>query len=210
MKNKINNEKGFSVVEVLLALVVLAIIGVAGYFVAKHVDNKSASSGQNTSKVSNASSSTSKLFKLSSWGVQASYRSSLTLEWTQFAGTNGTEEAFTSSQLVSAAKSDPSSNGCGIDTDNLDGQVEQNAGGGAIVRGLPTDTYAFPDSNGNPQTIAQFFSQASGVNYIQVGQYYYYYAPNQGSCASGSVGTLQTQTENLVKSLIGSLHAIPN
>ena len=36
--NKSKNESGFSVIELLLVLVVLALIGVAAYFVAKHVD----------------------------------------------------------------------------------------------------------------------------------------------------------------------------
>lgn len=38
MKKLYSNVDGFSVVELLLVIVTLAIIGVAGYFVAKHID----------------------------------------------------------------------------------------------------------------------------------------------------------------------------
>jgi hypothetical protein len=40
MKKQHLNSNGFSTVELLLVIVTLAIIGVAGYFVAKHVDKK--------------------------------------------------------------------------------------------------------------------------------------------------------------------------
>ena len=50
------NSEGFSAVEFLLVIVTLAIIGVAGYFVAKHVDNKTP-----TPPKSSTSSSSSKI-----------------------------------------------------------------------------------------------------------------------------------------------------
>jgi Tfp pilus assembly major pilin PilA len=40
MRSTTHHEKGFSLIAVLLVIVVLAVIGVAGYFVAKHVDKK--------------------------------------------------------------------------------------------------------------------------------------------------------------------------
>jgi Tfp pilus assembly protein PilV len=50
--NKSKNESGFSVVELLLILVVLALIGVAAYFVAKHV-NTTNRSNTTTSSTAN-------------------------------------------------------------------------------------------------------------------------------------------------------------
>lgn len=57
MKSFNKNDLGFTVVEILLAILILAIIGVAGYIVAKHINNKTSSpatiSSKNTDKTSN-------------------------------------------------------------------------------------------------------------------------------------------------------------
>ena len=59
MNKTSKNETGFSVVDLLLVLVTLAVIGVAGYLVAKHVDNKNAAAGTNSStKLSTGKSAT--------------------------------------------------------------------------------------------------------------------------------------------------------
>lgn len=206
--NKIRKENGFSAVEGLLIVIIIAMIAGVGYYVwhANKTANDTLSSAnqvaQNSPAVkgtkkstSTAPSSNNSYFVVNEWGVRAPYSGSLHLSYT-FKHDTGTVTyvALSSSELNaegSTCASDPTY-------------------GGTIERYLSTDKML--DSSGQPlsQTAAQYAATANKSTYAYVGNYYYFYTKPQSVCGSSQAAqNVQTETESAFSNLVSKLQTVP-
>jgi hypothetical protein len=187
------NQRGFSVVEALLVIIVLLLIGFIGYYVwhSQHQANKTYSSAGKTAQSSpkKAAIDNSGMVVLKEWGVEAPYNGTLSLSYAIGEGTDATSASFSSSQLTSASP-------------------DCIGRGGAVARYSGSDDAS--NLGGNGQTVAQYASSADKSTYAHVGDYYYFFVHDQGACGDDPTTTssLQQQTNDAVKALVPKLKAI--
>lgn len=201
---------GFTAVEGLLVVLVVAVVGFGGYYVWNNQSKKDSNNSQSastssntTNKPSNKTSSTQYLI-IKEWGVRAKSNSAYTLKYV-IDSEHPNWAAFTSDELLAAGNLP----GCGISkSDDGAGNQIQNAGDGFIQRYKSDEQVQSGGGIDIGQTAKQS-AEADPSNWAHVGNYYYSYAHPQASCDDG-VDTVQTQSENAVKDLLNSLEVLPS
>jgi uncharacterized protein (UPF0333 family) len=186
------NTKGFAPLALVLIVLVAAVLVGGGAYV-YHQNRKAKPVSDVTSHTNTSSAQTTKstttpkqnYFAIKEWGVEAPYNGSQTFTYTISASNNGVGTAtFNSTQLTQAAQ---------VPSCTKDG------GGGKILRAQAGTTIYGPGS----QTLVQNLP-----NVKQVGNYYYWYEPNQDSESCGaSTNSLQSQLQTDVNALLNNLQA---
>lgn len=201
-----HSQKGFTLIEALLILAVLVIIGSSGYLFmngrSKHggttdstvsQSSQSKPSGNTAAKAPKSTNQAQTYVTIKEWGVRAPYNGNLTLT---YAAQTSHTMGFTATQLVA-----------------LNPECTPMYGG-AISRYAPNED-ASDEGNGS-LTAKQRADESGKGNYAYVGGYYYFFGHAQSLCPSddpkvdnAAVGTMQSQANDDVKNLLGSLEAIP-
>jgi hypothetical protein len=195
------NQAGFTVVEVLLTLIFIAIVVFIGVYIAHN--HKTDTTPPKTSTKSSTTSTTSSnpnkgYFVIKEWGLRAKYSGNLTLEYkiTPDTGTPSVLYArFSSTQL------------------DAQGATCKSSGdyGGIISRYLSTSDILSADGSDTGQTAAQFAPTQSSSTYSHVGNYYYFFSRPQGVCnAAQSAQNVQSQTVQAVEQLAPNLETEPS
>lgn len=161
-------QKGFSVIEALLIVFVVAALAITGLVVYQHHKSGSANSNaatsttqtntkpQNTSTTQPAQTTT-QYFTITEWGVRAPYSGPLNL---QYAANGSGSMAVSSSQLAAGGPAVCSAAG--------------NSDAGNIARYLPTDADLGPHMPVT-ETAQQYIAQNPTVPHATVGNYIYIY-----------------------------------
>lgn len=187
------NQKGFTALEAILIIVIIAVVGFAGWYVYK-ANNKKDDNKTTTSQQANNTDGSKqepakenkKTLSIKEWGVQAQYASDQNLVYR----INEAGSAFFSSTELKAQ------GGAGCS--------EENGGGGAIQRLKPTDgTYV----DGEGPTAEEAAKTSS--DFKKVGDYYYRFIHSQAACGDTTEKTAQAQqtVNDLVKSIVPTLKA---
>ena len=95
---------GFTIVEAIVVVAVVAVMGVTGWFVYQHnrpTDTKAAS-GSTPSNNQQTSTTPTTYFTINEWGVRAPYSGSLKLSYTLATDSTGNSSATFSSDQLSA------------------------------------------------------------------------------------------------------------
>jgi hypothetical protein len=197
-------QKGFALVEGLLISLIIAIIAGTGYYV-WHSKNQTDESLANTSDssqstVTSKKSSTAgpsvaqKYFTIKEWNVRSPYSGNLTLEYNlNESGSLPSTAVFSSTQL------DATSTGCASKTY-----------GGWIDQYLSSDGFKLEDGSSSGKTAAEYAATLDKADYAHVGDYYYFFRHAQAACSDSQASAdTETQTNDAVKALLGSLQAIP-
>lgn len=210
MSRKILNQKGFTAIEAILILVIIAVIGGTGYYVyhankktndtldaagkssqSSPAQRKTTTSKGSTSSAKTTSPATSQNYvTIKEWGVRAPYSGAYHLTYS-IKNDGGDEQfaTFTSAELASA-----------------DSQCA-SFGGGGISRLTAADTTT--EANGSDVSVAQA-ARDNPALYQRVGAYYYTFVHDNGACSEQqSTGSLQSQTNDAVKALVSKLEVIP-
>jgi prepilin-type N-terminal cleavage/methylation domain-containing protein len=189
MNNLNQNNKGFGVVELLMAVVIVALVATVGYMAYKNhqkpvVTPTTASTNKTTPKTATAQTATS-YFTIKEWGIRSPYSGSLTLSYV----IKDNKYAYFSSKQLTAADA------------NCVGR------GGAFSRYLPNDSI---NDGGSTETAAQS-AAAFPALYKLINGYYYSFSHDQAACSDNQSATdLQSQTNDAAKALISGLVAVPN
>lgn len=197
------NKKGFTAIEAMLAVVMVAIIAFVGYYVyhtqsqsnktlasATQVANSSPAKGSTKKVTTTTPTSTQKYFIINEWGIRAPYSGILTLQYG--AGANSNTFDVSSTQLDTGG---PSAT-CALNS----------AAAGYIQRYLPTDEIA------PSETIQSFVGQDFAASnsqapiYAKVNGYYYIYYPSTNSSCSNQ--QLLDETIAAFTTLVPKLQAV--
>lgn len=181
-----NNQKGFTVFEVVLVVIALVAIGFAGYFAHQSRQDKTdysinAPIKSKAVKSSGDQTSSQRYFTITEWGVRAPYSGFDTLTYKL-----GDNLATVMSQDLSEKYS-----GC------------QDYGAGLIRRLLPSEG-AYPDGSG--PSVEQYAAQNPGM-FTHVGNYYYEFQHDSAACVDNS-GEAQNQANSVVKSLVAQFEPV--
>jgi hypothetical protein len=219
MSHKKLNQKGFSAVEAILILVIVALVGGTGYFV--YHSNRSANATLNSAIKDNSSASNASIggkggaqaagaagdthqaktevYLIPEWKLAADVpapqgcqsASSCLYDYTIATDSQPVAAKFTSQDLIS------------LDKDNCSAD---NAPGGMIARALGTDPFYLSDGTQSDKTVAQTLVQGSNKPYKKIGDYYYWYVHAQAACSdSGKAQSLQNAAAAFVQSVIVNL-----
>jgi hypothetical protein len=202
-------QKGFSVVEGLLIVVIAGMLGGVGWYVwhsQKQVDktysqtaNGSAVPSKKIAETTTAPASSSVgYFVIKEWDVRAKYSGNLSLEYAQYK-TDANEISLSSSQLDSAG---------GLCKVNLS---TDPGFGGIIDRYKSTDKYIIKElAQDSGKTAAQYAATLKQGDYGHVGDYYYFYIAPQAACSESQSGQdVQTKTHEADLSIVSRLEAAP-
>jgi Tfp pilus assembly protein PilV len=172
------NEKGFSAVEILMAIVIVVLIGVVGWLVYNHHKTTTASNTAKTSTTptkANTSTSTSqkppqKYITISAWGVRVPYSGNDTLS---VSGQTCTENGDSNGDTVNlgcqvTVNSQNLTNSVGSCTAKVSGKV------GYFYRMGSNDNYGATNGSGYTP-VAQWAARNQG-QYTRIGSYYYAFA----------------------------------
>jgi len=210
-------QKGFTAIEAILIVIVLAILGGTGYYIysankkANSTYSSAAQASQSNAKFSakknpksaKNTSSTQQYFTIKEWAVKAPYTIGPPLLYT-FTKDAGPNVAYISTQ----------------DLANADTKCAQS-GGGDVERVAATEHYSDTDApadNSSP-TAQQYASTLNNADYGHVGNYYYFYRHPQGLCGSGNpsnpadssqenkIGDLMNQAIDQIKTLLPKFQA---
>lgn len=183
-------QKGFTVVEILLALLVAAAIGFGGYYV-WHTQHKNSTTSNSTpaksvstSSSSSSPASTQKYLTITQWGVRALYDGTDSFSYTIVSNGSAT---IISKELAQTY-------GC------------TESGAGVISRLAPADD---PNPAGDGTTTAQQSAAANPGVYGHVGNYYYAFYHNQSACSTSVTADAQNKANNVIKALVPKLEEIP-
>lgn len=168
MKRLTKNDRGFTVVEILLVLVTLAVIGVGGFYVAKHVNNKTASSTATESANNTPVSTPKEYLKITQLGIKiplASSNSDLGYTWNDI----NHSATIGSISLMQKAKSDDPVN-CTQSRASLTKGLYpvSRIVSKALADTMPL-TYLKPGQSGGPDKVVVIGDQK-----------YYWYQPHSG------------------------------
>jgi prepilin-type N-terminal cleavage/methylation domain-containing protein len=188
------NQSGFSVVEVSLVLLVVAVLAATGFVVYLRQQSSSAKGDVPTTSVQTTTqpTTTTTYFDIKEWGVRAPYSGSLKLTYRMSAGD---KSATFSADQLSALSS------------------ECAGRGGTIIRWAPTDKFSAGPPDAYTPTAEQAFAgkEPSAVPYAHIGNYYYTFAHDQAACGNIDTTTvIYSQTNNAVEALVANLQATPN
>ncbi|HWT55788.1 MAG TPA: hypothetical protein VN031_02005 [Candidatus Microsaccharimonas sp.] len=191
------SQSGFTIVETLLVLILLAILGFTGFYVynAQHDASKSldaasktvnsASTAQSQKKADSTSSQSNvKYLDIKEWGVKFPYTSTDTLSYVLHT------DAPTKFAAIVSANEATNFPGC------------STWGAGSIDRGFATDGYY-------DTTIADEYRQNPGA-FTKLGDYYYYYGHDQAACAqnpTAAAAEAQGSASDLVKAIVPKVQA---
>lgn len=202
-RNKNIMQQGFTVVEVLLVLIFLALVVFIGYYVhhsqqGKPVSAKTpAATTPRTTKAADSKSvaqgTNQKQLVITEWGVEIPYTSTDTLTYRMDTpGSQSVEVA--SANLARIYGGDCASFGSGI-----------------ISRSAGTDPY-YPDQGGDSSgTVAQAYVNGQGYQghpFVKVGNYYYNFSHDQGACADAESADAGNAANAFLLSILPSMHAI--
>lgn len=191
--------RGFTVVEILLVLIFLAIAGFSGYYVYHAQKTSSKITPQNSTQKTNTAASKSsvspnqKVLDIKEWGVKVNYTS---------ADDTLTYSIGKDSPSVATVISAKLARTYGCTTMGA-GQIGRYSG--------EQTTYATVGSD-NPTTVAAA-AAADPVNWIHVGNYYYRFAHDQALCPDKdgydvtTVQNAQNAANTFVAKLLPSLSA---
>lgn len=193
----VKNQRGFTALEAILIIVIVAVVGFAGWYVykandKKKDDNKTTTSQQQTNNTDGGNQepakNNTKTISLKEWGVQAEYMSDQTLVYKINEGIGSAY--FSSTELKAQGGA-----GCS----------EENGGGGLIQRLKPTDG---TDADGQGPTAEEAAKTSS--DFKKVGNYYYRFIHSQAACGDTTEKTAQAQqvVNDLVKSLVPTLKPV--
>jgi hypothetical protein len=195
------NESGFSIVELVMALVILALIGTVGWLVYNKDHKLTANPVAVTAKSAKSASvipAAPAYFTIKEWGVRAPYSGKADVVYSIFA--DDPSSAWLSSQQLAAI--DPN---C---------EVKPNSGNvGYVGRYLPTGD--IPTTDGHAETAQAFVTQdltdGSSLSYSKVGQYYYIYWTGQQGCTTNpAYDTTVNQVIGELGNLVKGFQAVPN
>jgi hypothetical protein len=164
-------QSGFSLVEGLLIILILAIIGFGGYYVwhTQKQTDKTLDTAVTTSQkaASNSQALAQKYLTIPEWGVKGAYQSDVDLTYKITSDDLGeTWAQISSKQLKEAAPQ------CD----------EQSQMGGIIVRVKEGVDLRGPAGQDTGQTVEQAISGGVLSEYSHVGSYYYYFEHPQAAC----------------------------
>lgn len=205
MSSKPLNQKGFTALETVLIIVVLAVIGGAGYYVYhQNHKTKTAQTQNSASKTDSTASSQAskpasktKYLSIKEWGVQAPVTNGDTLTYKFDSGSQAT--AMIISQKLSQ---------------NYDCKT-YGAGGISRYKGTdPASDSGLTAKSG--QTVAQY-AQTASLTYKHLGDYYYFFDHDQAACGNITAGTnnptdgedAQQAANAYTESLVTELQPIP-
>ncbi|MEI8187549.1 MAG: hypothetical protein WCG30_01215 [Candidatus Saccharibacteria bacterium] len=184
MKNINKNEKGSSIIELVVVLVVVLAISVVGYGIyrSQHKTTTTNTPSAVTSAPKNTVSKKGAL-GITEWKVILDYiNTDATLSYS-ISSQNGNEAIISSSQLVAAFPACSTSA-----TDSI--------GVGSIMRGKPGDIFS-----GN-QTFQQYLSaNKSGSLASTLGGYVYIYQSASKPCSGSATNMIQMNAETAAKSI---------
>ena len=202
MKN--NNQSGFSLIEGLIVILIVAIVGATGTFVyyknnyqpAGYANQQSRNkpTAQPIKKISQQSVKNLKYLSITQWGVSAAYTSQDTLSYE--ISPKDSNLAFITSKYMS------DNYGCTLSS-AINGSA---SGAGGIGRYIATASADIMTPA--PETWSQLAIQ-DPTDYKQIGQYVYGFSHDQASCGNSTSSTTDPygNPENLTNSLIVILQA---
>ena len=186
------NESGFSVVEVVLVLVVIALIGTVGWLVYRNTTT--AYTKSITKKIPTTSptkTSNIKYLTITQWGIKAPYTSSDTLSYV-INSNNPTLATIISKYMK--------------DTYGCTGTNNLPSGAGSISEYNANDTAQVMSTT--PETYAQLALQEP-ADYKQIGTYVYGFNHDQAACSnqalSGSPGGMSSVNADILPAPDGKL-----
>ena len=192
MKKLKRNELGFSLIEGLLIILILAVISFGGYYVYR-TQHKSSVASTISTKTTTPPTTKTKYLTITQWGIRAPYVSSDTLSY----ALNNEEGAIIISENMS------NNYGC-TGTNNLP------AGAGLISRNLATATLGVGTT---PTSTYTQLASSDPKEYKLIGNYVYGFGHDQAACQANTTTSgeaAQTTTENLTESLIPKLETVPS
>lgn len=198
------NQHGFTAIEALIIVLVVALIGCVVYIVQDRISNKDdqkqSQSSVSTQGETNKEHATQEIkkgqpFVIKEWDVSAQLPESLTkgttLQYKVESDQGLSFAGFTSQQLVSIDKDN-----CGAD----------NKPAGAILRAKATDPYLSATGEETGQTVQEALTEDSTKQ--KIGEYYYWYQSSQASCSDKSGADMQqSEAAQVVHSVIKNLKA---
>jgi len=188
-------QSGFSVLEALIIILVIAVLAGTSYVAYQRLKNVRAKNSASTSQSQATpplAQTTTQYFTIKEWGVRAPYAGSLKLSYT--ISSEGKSARFSSDQLT-------------ILSSDCMGR------GGWIERWASTDKVSEGPPDANTPTAEQAFAgkDPAAVPYAHIGNYYYTFHHDQAACGDlNTTAALQSQTNDAVKALVPNLQAIPN
>ena len=196
-------QSGFSIIEVSLVILVVAVLSATGFVVYQHHKPSSAKNSAATSSnqpteqpqgttTTQSAQTTRQYLTIKEWGVRVPYSGSLKLSYTM--SLESRTATFSSDQLT-ALSSD-----C----------VGRS---GLIIRWASTDQVSEGPPDANTPTAANAFAgkDPSTLPYAHIGNYYFTFAHDQAACGDlNTTAATQSQTNDAVKALVANLQAIPN
>jgi len=194
----IKNQRGFSVIEGLLVVIIVGMISAVGVYVwhSLHQLNQTYTSTSTVAQSSpgkitkKTTTQAQNYFTIKEWSLRAPYNGSLTLQYA--AGANTNEFNVSSAQL--------NAGGPDICT-TADGAA------GYIARYLATDEVA-PNETAQAYLSQNFnASNSQAPAYVKIGGYYYIYFTGQGNSCNDQ--TLLQQTQDAFNVIVPKLQAIP-
>lgn len=196
--------------ESLLVVLILAVVGFAGYYVwhTRHESNKSSNAATSTPKSASEKSSSStqsaspqNYLTIKEWGVRAPYSGKLTLEYKVTPAGSSGGGAWTDYASFSSVELDAKDQMCKEGADY----------GGVIERYKSTDQYLAGDAGlDSGKTASQHAAELDKTTYGHVGDYYYFYHSPQAVCSADDTSqNIESETHDAVLGLLPKLEALP-
>lgn len=192
-------QAGFSIVEAVIAVVAVAVIGTAGFFVYQHNRTKATNAEQNNGQTSNQQTTTTPpaptvtYLTIKEWGIKLPLSANIKDAYYVVDPGVSTNEDGKPSAIEFGLKSQDAS--CGPVTATNSGYTHAI---GAIVRALPTDT--------DPVS-GKLYTQLD-PNGVTIGGYYYGYANaslTSKTCISApGIQSIDSALANAVKAAVTS------
>lgn len=196
-----NRESGFGLIEAIIVIVIVAAIGVGGWYVWQKNQERSSPTAQQTTTTSNETASSiaadKQTFAIAEWNIDAKNKSAYELRYKM--SSDKRYAYFTATALTAATSSDA----CGIEMIN----GVQMSGGGRIARYTADEkTAEYPDMTA--QALAAYYDKDTTLKdkYTKVGAYYYFYITPQGACSDKSLD-LQEKVNVAVNGLMSTFSA---
>lgn len=183
MSNNASHQRGFGVVEVLVALVAVVIVGLIGWVILRSKQTANNIPTTSTSASTVPASKPSNTLTISEWGIKLNV-GSVTDATYKLVGNN---QAYL---ITTSALNDPKCTGYSAD----------RPAHMALVRGRATDQPIFGDYVSDAPTTVQAAAAKWPGSYNKLGDYYYYVVSGNGSsCGNADEINLDNVRNNLSK-----------